>query len=117
MDDKQSLARLDKAKLAAGDLLDRRRILAQATDLLSKAAVLGLLESDLPGELFVLLSRANQRGQAAFADKRVNHHEADEDGNRREERTTATSAPAGVVVAVRAQPHGPRGSHQSTVVP
>ena len=43
-----------------------------------------------PCELSVLLSRANQRGQAALADKGVDHHEGDEDGNGHEERAPAT---------------------------
>jgi len=89
LDDEQLLARPDEAELAARDLLDRRRILAQPASLLAEACILGVLTNDRERELVVLFSRPHHRQQAAVADHRV------DDDDRGDEDQQEVDDPAG----------------------
>ena len=81
LEDEHFFAGTDQPELAAGDFLDRGRIVGEAARFVSKAGVLGALARDRRRQLFVLLPGAQHREKSLVANQRVD----DDDGGDEQE--------------------------------
>jgi hypothetical protein len=75
LDDEDFLAASDQAELAAGDFLDRRRILGQPPRFFAQTRVFGLLAGDRCRQFGVLTPGAQHREQSLVADQRVHDND------------------------------------------
>ena len=89
LEDEQLLAGLDEAELAAGEILDRRRVFLQTAGLLAQARVLGAHVGKRLLERPILLTLLQHLQQSLFADQRV------EDEHAPDEHEQRTARPAG----------------------
>lgn len=78
-DDEQCFSRAHQAQLAAGNLLDRGRVFAQAPRFFPQGCVFRAQPREIGGELIVLFARPHGSDQTLIADQRIDSEDADDE--------------------------------------
>jgi|SRR5262245_30354213 len=90
-DDEKLFAGLDEAQVAAGEVFDRGRVLAEASSLITQPRVLGADSHERLLERLVLVTLLQHLHQPLLTDKAVEHeHTSDEQDQILHDTTTAT---------------------------